>query len=39
MILSVFLSLLARDPGFTWRPALDLSDGRVYSTLIAGTQY
>ena len=39
MILSYVLALLARKPAFAWRPALDLSDNGVRSTLIPGAQY
>lgn len=39
MILSYILSLLSRKPAFSWKPALDLSDNGVRSTLIPGGQY
>jgi hypothetical protein len=39
MFLSFVLSLLSRQPSYAWRPALDLSDSGVVSTLIPGGQY
>jgi hypothetical protein len=39
MFLSLILSRLARSARFTWSPALDLTDHRIRSTLIAGAQY
>lgn len=39
MILSFILSRLARRSGFSWSPALDLSNDRLYMTLLPGAQY
>ncbi len=39
MFVTFVLSLFNRSPRFAWRPALDLTDGRVVSTLIPGAQY
>jgi hypothetical protein len=39
VILSYILALLARKPGFSWMPALDLSDNEVRSALMPGAQY
>ncbi len=39
MFLSLILSRLVRSASFTWSPALDLTDHRIRSTLIAGAQY
>lgn len=38
MLVSLVLSWLARQPRFTWSPALDLSNNEVRSTLLPGGQ-
>ncbi len=39
MIVTFVLSLLNRSPRFSWKPALDITDGQVVSTLLPGAQY
>jgi hypothetical protein len=39
MILSFILSRLRRSRTFVWSPALDLSDPKIYSTLIPGAHH
>jgi hypothetical protein len=39
MFLSFLLSRLNRSGRYTWKPALDLRDRVVFSTLIPGGQY
>jgi len=39
MFLSLLLSYLNRSPRFAWKPALNLQDRSIYSTLLPGAQY
>lgn len=39
MFLSLILSRLNRSARFSWKPALNLDDRAVFSTLIPGAQY
>ena len=39
MFLALLLSRLNRSARFSWSPALNLEDRRIYSTLIPGAQY
>jgi hypothetical protein len=39
MFLTIFLSRLNRSARFSWKPALNLEDRSIYSTLIPGAQY
>ena len=39
MVLTFMLAWLSRPVRYRWVPALDLSDRRIYASLIPGTQY